>query len=137
MREPTRDFELDGAVIHAGSVVFISPYLLHHDARFFPDPEEFRPERFSRENEKGIVPGAYVPFAAGPRVCLGKSFAMMEARLILGTLVQRCRFRLPDDYRLAFLPQLSLRPKNGMPGSVEFRARSSRSMPAEQCTRSS
>ena len=121
MREPTEDFEVGEYSIPKGSIVFVSPYLLGHDPRFFPDPEEFRPERFSKENEKDIVPGSYVPFAAGPRVCLGKSFAMMEARLVLGTLVQRCRLRIPADYDLVFYPRLSLRPKHGMPATVEYR----------------
>ena len=123
MREPTCDVKLGEHTIPKGAVAFMSPYVTQHDARFFPEPEEFRPERFSKENERAIPKGAYVPFASGPRVCLGKSFAMMEARLILGTMVQKLKLELAPGFRLELLPKLSLRPKKGLPMSVRLRER--------------
>jgi cytochrome P450 len=121
MRAPIEDFIVDDYTIPSRAIVFISPFILQHDRRSFPDPETFRPERFLPAEEAKIPQGAYVPFAAGPRVCLGKNFAMMEARLVLGTLVQHCRITIPDDYEIVFFPRLALRPKHGMPSDVELR----------------
>ena len=59
------------------------------NAKYYENPMEFRPERWTREFERSLPRGAYVPFAGGPRVCLGKQFAMMEMRMILATLLQR------------------------------------------------
>jgi cytochrome P450 len=123
MREPLEDVRLGEHTIPKGRIAFISPYVTHHDPRFFPDPEAFRPERFSKEGERAIPKGAYVPFAAGPRVCLGKSFALMEARLILATMVQRVKVELVPGYRMELLPKISLRPKGGVPVFVRMRAR--------------
>lgn len=120
MREPTEDFPIGDQIVPKGGYVLISPYILQHDHRFFDKPEEFRPERFSEENEKKIPKGAYVPFSSGPRVCLGKNFAMMEAKLILGTLVQRCAMTIPADYELSLVPGLSLRAWHGLPSTVEL-----------------
>ena len=122
MREPQEDVRLGEHVLPKGCIAFISPYVLHHDARYFPEPERFMPERFTRENEKAIPRGAYVPFAAGPRVCLGKSFAMMEARLILATVIQRVRVELAPGQKVTLSPKISLRPADGLPATVRMRA---------------
>jgi len=118
MKEPIEDVRMGDYVIPKGSMVFISPYVTQHDPRYFPDPEVFRPERFTRENEKKLPKGAYVPFSAGSRVCIGKAFAMMEAKLILGTLVRAVDFVLPEGHEVTFLPQLSLHPKGGLPMKI-------------------
>lgn len=124
MREPQADVALsDGRVLPRGCVVFISPYVLHHNPRYFADPEVFRPERFSREQEKALPRGAYVPFAAGPRVCLGKSFAMMEARLVLATMIQHVKLELATDHEVELSPKIALRPKDGVQARVRLRAR--------------
>jgi cytochrome P450 len=120
MRAPTVDFPIDGYTVPKGDIIFICPFILQRDPRNVPDPERFRPERFAPGEDAKIPQGAYVPFAAGPRVCLGKSFALMEARLILGTLVQHCRLSIPKDYELVFYPRLSLRPKHGMPADIDL-----------------
>ena len=112
------DYVCGGVV---GDQVFISPYVIQHNPKYFPEPHKFIPERFTRENEKAIPKGAYVPFAAGARVCLGKAFAMMESKLILGTMVQRVDFTIDDDYEIDFLAQLSLQPRGGLPIHVRFR----------------
>jgi cytochrome P450 len=120
MRAPTVDFPIGDYTVPKNDIIFICPFILQRDPRNFPDPEVFRPERFAPGEDAKIPQGAYVPFAAGPRVCLGKSFALMEARLILGTLVQHCRLSVPKDYDLVFYPRLSLRPKHGMPADIEL-----------------
>jgi cytochrome P450 len=121
MREPQQDVQLGEHVLPKGCIAFISPYVLHHDPRYFPEPERFVPERFSRQNEQTIPRGAYVPFAAGPRVCLGKSFAMMEARLVLATIVQRVRVELAPGQKVILSPKIALRPADGLPATVRFR----------------
>lgn len=123
MREPQTDVTFGEFQVPKGSILFISPYAVHHDARWYPDPEVFRPERFTADNYRTIPKGAYIPFAGGPRICLGKQFAMMESRLVLATLVQHVRPSLHPDYRHELHPQLALRPKHGMPITVTFRER--------------
>ena len=107
-------------VIPKGDQVLVSPYVIHHNPKYFDNPGEFRPERFTAENERKLPKGAYVPFAAGARVCLGKAFAMMEARLILGTMVQHVDFEVAEDFELDFLAQLSLSPRGGLPMNINF-----------------
>jgi len=114
MRQPIEDVRMGDHVIEEGAFVFICPYVTQHDDRFFADPEEFRPERFLPENEKALPKGAYVPFSAGPRVCAGKAFAMMESRLILGSFLKHLVAELPDDYEFGLVPMLSLQPLNGL-----------------------
>ena len=121
MREPIEDVRLGDYLIPKGDQVFISPYVIQHNPKYFPEPHKFIPERFTRENEKAIPKGAYVPFAAGARVCLGKAFAMMESKLILGTMVQQVDFTIDDDYEIDFLAQLSQQPRGGLPIHVRFR----------------
>ena len=82
----------------------------------------YRPERWTREFERALPRGAYVPFAAGPRVCLGKQFAMMEMRIVLGTLIQNVDINLVEGFEPDFLPELSLNPgERGMQLNVRFR----------------
>ena len=124
MRSPTSPWPVPGTpyVIPAGDVIFISPYVTQNDERWFPDPERFDPERFTPEAEAALPKGAYFPFAAGPRMCLGKNFAVMEARLILGTLVRHLEPNVPEGFTPEFLAQLALRPKRGMPFDVRAHA---------------
>jgi cytochrome P450 len=121
MREPAEDVEIEGYRFPKGAFLLISPYTLGHHPDLFEDPERFEPERFSRENEAKLPSGAYVPFAAGNRMCIGKSFASMEARLVLATLLPAFHAGVPDDYEPELLAELSLHPKGGMPFRVKHR----------------
>ncbi len=80
--------EVGGQPIEAGTAVIISPWVLHRHTRLWDDPEAFRPERFLPENRKAIDRYAYIPFSAGPRVCIGAAFAMQEAMIALATLLR-------------------------------------------------
>ena len=77
-RRALEDYPIDGYVVPARSVVVISPYLIHRDARFFPEPDRFVPERWTPEFKASLPPFAYFPFGGGARRCIGESFAWME-----------------------------------------------------------
>lgn len=81
-----------GFQFQKGDVILLSPYVLHRDSRFFPDPEKFDPERFLPAQEKRFR-AAYLPFGTGPRTCIGKHLALMEGPLLLATLAQRIKFQ--------------------------------------------
>lgn len=113
-REATEDVEIGGFTLKKGEGVMVNTYGMHHDARYFPDPERFDPERFSEAREGDIPKYAYLPFGTGPRVCIGNAFAMMEAKLILATLAQRYTFALAPGQIVEGQRQFTLRPKYGM-----------------------
>lgn len=88
-RQAAKPVQLGDYELPKGAVVMISPYGLHHDPRYFERPDVFDPERFDPAREEALPRFAYIPFGGGPRICIGNSFAMMEARLILATMAQR------------------------------------------------
>jgi cytochrome P450 len=103
IRKALEDIDLgDGNVIPKGMIIQINQYANHHDARFFPEPEAFKPERWLDPNfEKNLPKGAYFPFGAGPRICIGNGFALMEAPLVLATIGSRFRLEpitAPEPY---------------------------------------
>src|SRR6266567_4381085 len=93
-RGALRDVKIDGYHIPKDMVVLYAPYTLHRREEYFPEPEKFDPERFTPEREKRLPRYAFVPFGAGPRICIGMYFAMMEGHLLLATLAQRVNFSL-------------------------------------------
>jgi len=116
-RAPLHNVSIDGYKIRKGrDIVFVSPYTLHRHPAYFPEPETFNPERFTPENEKKLARYAYMPFGAGPRICIGNHFAMMEGHLLLVTVVQRVTFELVPDQTIVPDPlkSITIRPKNGV-----------------------
>jgi cytochrome P450 len=109
-----RTLELGEYTLRPGTNIGISPYTLHRNPTSFPDPERFDPDRWTPENEAKLPRYAYLPFGAGPHVCIGNHFAMMEAQLILATLVQRVTFELVPGQTIAPEPLITLRPKGGV-----------------------
>ena len=91
------------------SIVFASQYLLHRDPRFSPEPEVFRPERFSGSSKAPQF--AYFPFGIGPRRCIGEGFALMEGVLALGTILRHWQISLLPETELVLDPKITLRPK--------------------------
>jgi cytochrome P450 len=121
-REAQTDLNLAGYFFPKGSILAVSPLATGRNAKYFDKPLEYRPERWTRDFERQLPKGAYVPFAAGPRVCLGKQFAMMEMRLILGTLIQNVDVNLLEGFEPDIVPQISLNPgERGMQMKVHFR----------------
>ncbi len=122
-REPIEDVEVGGYTVKKGEMVQVSVYGLHYQEKYFPNPDTFDPNRFTPENEKQIPRYAYLPFGAGPRVCIGNQFAMMEARLILATMVQQFDLGLIPGQTVIPEVLLTLRPKNGIQMRVKERER--------------
>lgn len=107
-----------GFDVPAGHIITIAPYALHRHPKFWPNPEGFDPDRFAQP----LAKGSFVPFAAGPRQCIGNYFAMLEARLILATLTQNVRLNLVPGATVEPDPLITLRPRGGVPVTVESRS---------------
>jgi cytochrome P450 len=110
-REPIHDLELGGYKIPKGSSIAVSTYAMHRNPQFFERPDDFDPERFSKEREASIPKYAYLPFGAGPRICIGNSFAMMESRLALVAIMQRYRLSLANNAPVQAEQVFTIRPK--------------------------
>eukprot|EP01027_Heterolobosea_sp_BB2_P019037 GEZU01026746.1.p1 GENE.GEZU01026746.1~~GEZU01026746.1.p1 ORF type:complete len:331 (-),score=98.77 GEZU01026746.1:159-1151(-) len=93
------DLVLKGYHIPKGMFFFAAIYGLHHRADYWEEPNEFRPERFLKENEHKISPGAWLPFGTGPKFCIGQSFALMEAKLLLARILQFYKPKLVPGQR--------------------------------------
>jgi cytochrome P450 len=117
-REATHPFEADGVRIGPGSVVVVSQWLLHRDPRWWGrDALVFQPRRWIEGPEPERH--AFLPFGAGPRMCIGEGFAMAEGRLLLATLARRWRFEPDPSHRVQLQPVITLRPRTG----IRMRAR--------------
>lgn len=128
-RSPIQDYDLGGYTIPGGYILMFSPWVMHRTARYFPEPEKFRPERWEADLEKQLPRGVYFPFGDGPRVCIGKSFGLMEAVLLLATIAQKFQLRLLPDQSLQPLPSMTLRPKTGVAVRVHQRTGSETAAP--------
>ncbi|HEU4456661.1 MAG TPA: cytochrome P450 [Longimicrobium sp.] len=109
-REPLEDFAAGGYRIRAGTVVMMSPWVVHRDPRWWPDPERFDPGRWTPEAEAALPRFAYFPFGGGPRKCIGEGFAWMEGVIVLATLAQRWRLRPAPGAVVTTAPSITLRP---------------------------
>jgi len=120
-RTVIKEFEIGGYRIPAGANVVMSQWIMHHNARYFPDPDKFDPDRWLPDKSQKLPRFAYFPFGGGPRQCIGASFAMMEATLLLATIAQRFRFRAVPEYPVTPVPSFTLRPKHGIRMTLEAR----------------
>lgn len=114
-------YEIDGCRLPARAIVLASPWVMHRDARWFPDPGRFDPDRWLPEARSARPKFSYFPFGGGPRVCIGESFAWTEGILVLATLAQRWRLRLVPGHRVVPRPLITLRPRYGMLMQIESR----------------
>jgi cytochrome P450 len=108
------DDEIDGHRIPKGSTVIVPIHAIHHDERFWPDPEVYDPSRFLPENARGRPRSNYLPFGGGRRICIGTSFALMETTLITAMLSQRFVYDLVPGHPVEPEATLTLRPRNGV-----------------------
>jgi cytochrome P450 len=120
-RQVIKDFELSAYRIPAGTNVVMSQWVMHRDSRFFSRPEEFDPNRWLTERCQKLPKFAYFPFGAGPRQCIGASFAMMEAVLLLATIARRFQLHPVAEQRVVPMPSFTLRPKDGIRVALEER----------------
>jgi cytochrome P450 len=118
-RQAIAEDEIRGHRIPKGAHVVISPYVTHRLPDLWEDPERFDPERFSPENSVGRPRYAYFPFGGGPRQCIGKGMALVEAQLILATVAHRYRLRLASDRPVQPEALVTLRPHGGLPMTAE------------------
>ena len=116
-REAIRDTTIGGTRIPKRHIVLISMYTTHRDPRFFAEPDAFRPERWLDGLEKLLPRGAFIPFGMGSRKCVGASFAIMEATLLLATIARRWRFELAAG-EIGTHPSITLRPAAAMPARM-------------------
>jgi cytochrome P450 len=120
-RKAIEDCEIGGYPISAGSQVFMFPWAMHRDPRFFSEPDSFQPERWTEEFVNQLPKFVYFPFGGGPRVCIGNYFAMMEIVLLLATIGQRYTLPLIHEHEVTLYPSMSLRPRNGIRVRVHSR----------------
>jgi cytochrome P450 len=120
-RRAIDDDELGGYRVARGTNILLPIFYLHRSSLYWQEPERFMPERFAPDKRNSIDKYVYFPFGAGPRMCIGNNFAMMEMQLILVVLYRRFRFRLQENFVAEPRALISLRPKNGMMMRVERR----------------
>jgi cytochrome P450 len=118
VKEPV---EVAGYKLEPGSGVACAQWVVHRDPRWFVDQEKFLPERWEGDFAKRIPRFAYFPFGGGPRQCIGNSFALMEATLILATIAQKFRFQLVEGHPVKPLASITLRPAHGIRATLEAR----------------
>ena len=120
-REAIRDDTILGQRVPAGTIVLISPYVLHRRRGLWDHPDAFDPSRFLGERRDRIDRFAYIPFGAGPRVCIGMAFAMQEGIIVLAHFLRAFRFDLVEGHSVTPLQRVTLRPRNGMKMHVKRR----------------
>jgi cytochrome P450 len=120
-RMATGPFDLGGVEIPTKSICILSPYLVQRDPRWFPNPENFDPERWTPEARDSRPKFSYFPFGGGARVCIGERFAWMEGVIVMAAIAQKWRLRLAPDQRVEPLPLITLRVKGGLRMVIEAR----------------
>jgi cytochrome P450 len=121
-REALKPVEIGGYAFPKGAEFVMSTWAVHRDGRTFEDPTAFKPERWQGDLQRRLPRFAYFPFGGGPRVCIGNRFAMMEAKLVLASAVQRFRFEATPETEVRLFPSVTLRPRNGVRLRIAERA---------------
>ena len=122
VRGALEDFKLGGEQVRSGDNVFVPIYAIHHHKALWEDPEIFDPERFAAEAVRARHRYSYLPFGAGPRICIGMGFALLEAVALLGTLLPVAHLHADPAFRPTPKVRITMRPAEGMPMTVQKRA---------------
>jgi len=122
-RKSIEDDMLGDYFIPAGSDIFISPYFLHRNSKFWSDFEKFDPERFTQEAVKEQHKQAYIPFSAGPRRCIGDFFATVEMQMHIGLMARHFSFEYVEDQPLELVPEINMRNKHPIMMKIKKRKR--------------
>jgi cytochrome P450 len=123
-RHALYDVNINGHIIPKGSYIHVSQFLMHRDARYFPDPGRFDPERWTPEATAARPKFSYFPFGGGGLQCIGEGFAWTQGLLTIATVASRWRMQLVPGHRIELEPQITLRSRYGMPMTLERRKRS-------------
>jgi cytochrome P450 len=118
LRKVNKDTEVDGYFLKAGRLAIFSIFNLHHHADFWPQPDQFDPERFLVPENRRF---SFMPFGTGERICIANHFALMEAQLLLSMIVQHCDLQLLDTDEVEIELAVALRPKGGIPVRITWR----------------
>lgn len=119
-RNPVHDVSIGGQTIPANTQVVIPMFCVHRHRRLWTDPDTFQPNRFLPEHANRMARTQYMPFGAGARTCLGMSFAMVEAKVLLATFLRAAAFSWDGKHRPEPVSRITLRPKGGMPLGVNL-----------------
>jgi cytochrome P450 len=106
---------LNGHAIRAGTLVIVAPWVLHRHKTLWERPDYFEPQRFMPAQREQIDRFAYLPFGAGPRICIGMGFAMQEAMILLASILRHYRLDIAPGHKVEPVMRITLRPKGGMP----------------------
>jgi cytochrome P450 len=115
------DYQVGGFNISAGSSILMSQYVMHHNSKYFHEPDKFNPDRWTDEFKTHLPRFSYFPFGGGIRGCIGESFAWMEGVLLVATLARRWQMRKVPTQRVKLDPAITLRPKYGMKMKLKLR----------------
>jgi cytochrome P450 len=118
-RRAKADYQIGDYNIPARSILMMSPWVVHRDPRWFPNPEQFDPSRWAEPDNRPKF--SYFPFGGGTRVCIGERFAWMEGVLLLATVAQHWRFKMVPGHPVATAALITLRAKHGMKMVAERR----------------
>jgi cytochrome P450 len=113
-RRAIDDYAIGPYAVPARSMIFMSPYVMHRDARFFARPDEFDPDRWTSEFRAALPKFAYFPFGGGARQCIGEHFAWMELMLVVATVAQQWQLDLVPGHPVVPQPLITLRARHGM-----------------------
>lgn len=113
-RVALQDFEIGGYPVRAGTSLAMSQWVMQRDPRYYDQPDEFKPDRWTDEFDRRLPKFAYFPFGGGPRVCIGSSLAMMESILLLAAIAQQFRLTLAPGHPVKLWPSLTLHPEHGL-----------------------
>ena len=113
-RQAAEEVQIGHVILPAGSTVLMSQWVVQRDPRWYDEPERFRPERWEGDFSRRIPDFAYFPFGGGPRLCIGKPFALQEAALVLASVAQRYRLALEPGHKIAMQTSITLRPRRGI-----------------------